>query len=70
MGQGSMRLNMWLPAGAAGALDRMARMSGTTKTAMLAKILTDAESAITSGMTDVQIDDYFTLRSNRKLKPE
>jgi hypothetical protein len=61
---------MWLPAGAASGLDRMARMSGMTKTAMLAKIITDAESVMTSGMTDEQRDDYFILRSNNKSKPD
>jgi hypothetical protein len=61
---------MWLPASAVSGLDRMARMSGMTMTAMLAKILTGAESAMTSGMTDEQLDDYFSLRSKDKSEPD
>ncbi len=57
--QGSTRLNMWLPTGAVSALDRMARMDGCTKAAMLNQIILEAERAITKGMSDEQIDKYY-----------
>lgn len=64
--QGSSRLNMWLPAGAAAGIACMARMNGCTKAAMLAKIIMDAESAITKKMNNEQLDEYYSLRSNDK----
>ena len=65
-GQGSSRLNMWLPAGTVSGLGRMALMNRCTKVAMLAKLITDAESAITSGMTEAELDAYYLLRSKNK----
>ena len=58
-GQGSSRLNMWLPAGAVSGLGRMARMNGCTKAAMLTQIIMNAESAITSGVNNAELDDYY-----------
>lgn len=65
-GQGSTRLNMWLPAGAAAGIACMARMNGCTKAAMLTKIIMEAEKAITLSMNDEQLDEYYSLRSNGK----
>ena len=64
--QGSTRLNMWLPSGAAAGIACMARMNGCTKAAMLTKIIMDAEKAITKKLNDEQLDEYYSLRSNDK----
>ena len=60
-GQGSSRLNIWLPTGAAAGIIRMARMSNTTKAAIITKLVTDAENTITHGMTNEQLDAYYIV---------
>jgi len=59
--QGSTRLSAWLPAGAVAGIGRLARMAGCTKVALLTRLIMDAENALTAGMTDEQIDAYYSV---------
>ena len=58
-GQGSTRLNAWLPAGAVAGLGRMAHYAGCTKVVMLTRLLIDAENAVVAEMTDAELDEYY-----------
>ena len=58
-GPGVKRLDVQLPFNVALTLTRLARHNGTSKAALLVKLISDAERAVTENMTDDQFDEFI-----------
>ena len=60
--QGVLRVSVLLPSSIGYALARLARHNGTTKGAILVKLIAEAEDAVTSEMKDDQIDKFYNVK--------
>lgn len=59
---GERRLQCWLSTSAKLALDRLAGHHGTSKRAVLERLILEADKAATSDMTDKEFDAYLSVK--------
>ena len=57
-GQGSTRLDVWLPTNAMNALIALSRKDRCSNAETLYRLLMDADKAVTTSMTDEELDTY------------